>query len=160
MISIFSKHRYVAIYLVLIILIYTSSLFLPQGPPSLALPIEKDAQAKAILDALNNMQTLFTTLTSTLFAACGALVVKGSEWIRRPWGQVDKYAFVLILVAGATSYYGLYLSHIATIDMVANGAVDPFSHQLQFALQIQYYGFLIGAVLLGLVIVRLMDAKR
>jgi hypothetical protein len=40
--------------------------------------------------------------------------------------------------------------------MAVDGVVDPFSRRLQAALAIQYYGFLRGAALLGLVFIRLI----
>lgn len=162
MISTVAKHQHVTVYLLLILLIYCGSLFLPdpEFAGDIAFKAEDGGRAKVILDTLMNIATFFTTLNSTLFAACGALIVRGHEWVGREWGWIDKYAFVVILVAGATSYYGLYLSHVAILEMVAHGVIDPFSSQLQTGQQVQYYAFLIGSILLGLVIVRLVDGKR
>lgn len=156
-----AKHQYVTIYLLLILLLYGGSLFLPNPEFGGDIAFKKDGgQAKAILETLNNIATFFTTLNSALFTACGALIIRGQEWAGREWRGIDKYAFVIILVAGATSYYGLYLSHVAILEMVAHGVIDPFSNQLQTGQQVQHYAFLLGAVLLGFVIVRLVDGKR
>jgi len=162
MITSIAKHQYVTIYLLFIVLIYCGSLFLPDPEfgGDITFKQENGEQAKTILDTLKDISTFFTTLNTALFTACSALIVRGHEWAGREWGWIDKYAFVIILVAGATSYYGLYLSHVAILEMVAHGVIDPFSNQLQTGQQIQYYAFLIGSVLLGVVIVRLIDGRR
>lgn len=163
MIAALAKHQYVTMYGLSVVLIYSGSLFLPDPPfgvGDITFNKESGGQAKAIFDTLNGMTTFFTTLTTALFTACGALIVRGQEWAGREWRRIDKYAFVVILVAGATSYYGLYLSYVAIFEMVAHGAIDPFGTQLQTAQQIQYYAFLTGSVLLGFVIIRLVDGRR
>lgn len=158
-----AKHQYVTIYLLFIALIYCGSWFLPAPEFIGDITLKEEnggGEAKAILATLNNITTFFTTLSTALFTACGALIVRGQEWAGREWGWIDKYAFVIILVAGATSYYGLYLTHVAILEMVAHGVIDPFGNQLQIGQQVQYYAFLTGSVLLGLVIVRLVDGRR
>ena len=162
MITAIAKHQYVTIYVLSIVLIYCGSLFLPDPEfgGDIIFNDKSGGQAKAILDTLNVIATFFTTLNTALFTACGTLIVRGHEWTGREWGCIDKYAFVVILVAGSISYYGLYLSHVAILQMVAQGVIDPFGNQLQTGRQIQYYAFLTGAVLLGLVIVRLVDGRR
>lgn len=156
------KHQYVTTYLLSIVLIYCGSLFWPDPEfgGDIAFPQGEGGPAKTILDTLNTISAFFTTLNTALFTACGALIVRGHEWTGREWGWIDNYAFVIILVAGATSYYGLYVSHVAILEMVAHGVIDPFSNQLQAGQQIQYYAFLTGSIVLGLVMVRLMDTKR
>lgn len=82
------------------------------------------------------------TVCSLQGIASGTLIARGYEWAGREWGRIDKYAFAVIIVAGATSYYGLYLSQVAVFQMVMYGVIDPLVNQLQTGQQIQYHAFL------------------
>lgn len=64
------------------------------------------------------------TVCSLRGIASGTLIARGYEWAGREWGRIDKYAFAVIIVAGATSYYGLYLSQVAVFQMVMYGVIE------------------------------------
>lgn len=146
----------VAVYLFTLALLTAGSFFVPDGLISSGLQFDDKTLAKTALDALTDLQQFVGALNTTLFGACGWLVIKGRETKTR-WSNISGYAIVLALAAGTTSYYGLYLARIAILEMVSAGVLDPLTRRLQFALGLQYYGFLVGAVLLGLVFVRLLE---
>ena len=112
--------------------------------------------AKEVLDLLRELQSYVGALNTALFGACSVLALKYRNG-ETSWGSVERYAIMLALVGGAVSYYGLYLSRIAILEMVSAGVIDPFTRRLQVALELQYYGFLAGILLIGFVFVRAMD---
>ena len=116
-------------------------------------------RGKATLDYLTEISKLAVSLNTALFAACGALAIKGGDWSDE-WTSWDGYCIVLALVCGAGSYYGTYLAYTAIVEMVFAGVVDPFSFRLSSALQIQYYGVLVGIFLVGLVFCRMLAARK
>jgi|GEM_PF-5184577 len=114
---------------------------------------------KAIVDSLYEMTKVVASLDSALFAGAAALAVKGREWSTR-WGRVDAFLVMLSMVAGAASYYGIYLTHDSILSMVFEASIYPFERRLQAALSLQYYGLLTGVLLLGLVFTRLLEDRR
>jgi hypothetical protein len=142
-------YRDVCIYFALLILLYLGSMvLLPDGVIEGQIQIDSKTQAKVVLDALTDLQQFVGTLSVGLFAGCGWIVTRKRE-TEAIWSSVERIALVLALVAGATSYYGLYLSRILILEMLSASVIDPLARHLQVALAIQYYGFLFGAIMLG-----------
>jgi len=150
------KFGYVGLYLLLIAVLTIGSLLIPEGAISPDLVFAPEGRAKIALDVLLDLQQFVGTLNTGLFAACGVLAFKNREMVAS-WGRIERLSMVGALIAGAVSYFGLYLSRIAVLEMVAVGVIDPISRRLQFALALQYYGFLVGVVLLGLIFVKGLD---
>ena len=115
--------------------------------------------ATAALDHLSEIARLIGTLNTALVGACGALSVRGKDWSLR-WEHVDGYLIVLSLVAAAASYYGAYLMHMTILQMAFYDTIDIFSKRLMWALDLQYYGTLLGLFLVGLVFVRMLAARK
>jgi hypothetical protein len=154
-----AKSVYSLVYLLLLALLTAGSFFLPDGALSGDLAFEPDSRAKIALDVLLDLQQFVGTLNTGLFAACGVWVAKPRKF-SGSWGHVERVCLVGALAAGAMSYYGLYLSRVVILEMVSAGVIDPLGRRLQFALGLQYYGFLVGIILLGLVFVRQMDSPQ
>jgi hypothetical protein len=146
----------VALYCALLVVLTIGSQFLPEGVVRDTLKFEPKDSASEALKTLQELQVFVGALTGTLFAACGALSTKWKP-ASGQWASFDRLVFVLVLVCGAVSYYGLYLARVATLEMLSAHVLDPLSLRLQTGLALQYYGFLVGAVLLGLVFIRLLD---
>ena len=146
----------VTLYCSLLVLLTIGSFFLPEGVVRDTLTFEPRKRASEALKAIQELQLFVGALTGTLFAACGALATKwkpeGAQWAR-----FDRLVFVLVLVCGVVSYYGLYLARVATLEMLSAGVLDPMALRLQTGLALQYYGFLSAAALLGLLFVRLLQ---
>jgi hypothetical protein len=151
-------NRFVVVYLGAVGAVLVASLLLPDTGGATADVRFKDP-AKATLDYLTEMGKLAGTLNAALFAACGALAIKSRDWSSH-WRDSDGYMIVLALLAGATSYYGTYLSQIAIVEMAFQGVIDPFSRRLAIALNIQYYALLSGVFLVGLVFTRMLAARK
>ncbi len=148
---------YQVAYVVALAALWIASNFIPVTPFSGAVKITD--VGKSTLDYLTEISKLAVSLNTALFAACGAMAVKGSDWSER-WRTQDGYCIVLALVCGASSYYGTYLAYTAMTEMVYAGAIDPFSTRLSWAMRIQYYGVLAGVFLVGLVFCRMLAARK
>lgn len=130
-------------------------------PESKAIPRSTNIHdpGKAVVDSLYEMTKVVASLDSALFAGAAALAVKGREWSAR-WGTVDAFLVMLSMVSGAASYYGIFLTHDSILSMAFEASVYPFERRLQAALNLQYYGLLIGVFLVGLVFTRLLEDRR
>lgn len=148
---------YQVVYVVALLAFWIATTFIPTK--ALTGDVKIQDAGKATLDYLTEISKLAVSLNTALFAACGALAVKGGDWSDR-WKPQDGYCIVLALVCGAASYYGTYLSYAAITEMVFAGTVDPFSSRLSWAMQIQYYGVLAGVFLVGLVFCRMLAARK
>ena len=148
---------YQVVYIGALATLWIATLFI--HPSSLGGDVTIADKGKATLDYLTELSKLAVSLNTALFAACGALAVKGGDWSER-WTDWDGYCIVVALVCGAGSYYGTYLAYTAIVEMVFAGVVDPLSPRLSSALQIQYYGVLAGVFLVGLVFCRMLAARK
>jgi hypothetical protein len=145
------------LYVTLVAALFVASLFLPDGG---AMPGVTDADLrKEVIGYLTQMNQLVMALNTSLFAASGALAIKGRDW-SDAWGTLETYLVMLALFGGACSYYGLFLTHTAVLERLVVGSVDLLDPRLQSALTIQYYGLLFGVVALGLTFVRLLEGRR
>lgn len=152
------KLSYSMVYIGTTGVIFLVSFFLPDMKGATA-DVRLTDPAKATLDYITEMAKLVGSLNTALFAACGALAIKGRDWSAH-WTDADGYMIILALVAGSTCYYGTYLAQTAIIEMVYHGAIDPFSVRLSTALGMQYYALLLGVFLVGLVFARMLAARR
>lgn len=151
-------NRFVVLYVGAVVALLIASLLLPDMKGATA-DVKFTDPAKATLDYLTEMGKLAGTLNAALFAACGALAIKSRDWSSH-WRDADGYMIVVALLAGATSYYGTYLSQTAIVEMAFQGVIDPLSRRLASALSIQYYGLLFGVFLVGLVFTRMLAARK
>jgi hypothetical protein len=156
--ALLKRPPYWAVYLGLSALLFGLSCFLPVPEAMPAGSALKDPAA-AMLDAVKSITTLVSALTTTLCAAAAAVSIKGKDW-STVWSRMDGLLVIGVLLSGAVSYYGLYLSGIAILEMVGAGMFGLESPRLSSAIAIQYYGLLTGYFLLGLVFARLMEGRR
>lgn len=136
---------------------YGLSLFIPVDevlPASLVIA----EPAKATLEAIQESSKLLVTLNTTMLAAAASLIVKGKDW-SASWAKIDGYLLLFTFVCGASSYYGVYVSQIDLLSMIAGGRITPLSSRLQFAIAIQYYGLLLGLVSMGVVFARMLEGR-
>ena len=152
------RPSFVQVYLAVALLLLVVSLFLPDDKGAVA-DVKVGDAGKATLDYLVEIGKFVVTLNTALFSASGALAIKGHDWSTR-WSEVDGYLLVLALIAGGVSYYGAYMAHMAILEMVYSGIIDPFAARLSAALNVQYYGLLIGIFLVGLVFTRMLAGRK
>jgi hypothetical protein len=150
-----SRIPYWLMYLLGIGAFYIYSLFHGTGGPIGATLKVTDA-AKATLDLVLELSKMATTLNTALYAGAASLAIKGKDW-STTWTRLDGTLIVLTLLAGAISYYGVYLGHVAVLDMLQASYVNPLAPRLQFAIELQYQGTLLGLFLLGVVFVRMLE---
>lgn len=145
------------LYVAGVIILYVASLFIPDKGASGELTLA-DA-AKVSLDYYLEISKLVGSLSIALVGGCGALVIKGRDWSTH-WTRLDATAIVFALLAAAASLYGVYLGHIAVLQMTIERIFDPFQSRLSAALAIQYYGLVVGVLLLGLVFTRMLAVRK
>ncbi|MBK8630135.1 MAG: hypothetical protein IPN84_07980 [Sphingomonadales bacterium] len=144
-----------AIYVGLAATLYAMSLFLPD-PDVLGSLAELKDPAGAMLDAVKSISTLVSALNTTLCAGAAAFSIKGKEWSSH-WNRAFEIIILCVFLCGAVTYYALYLSSIAVLELVASGSFGLSSPRLLIAIEIQYYGQIVGFFLLGLVFCLMMD---
>lgn len=145
-----------ALYVIGAGLLYLASLFVPDGAADGRFALSDGT--KASLDYYAEICKVVGGLATALIAGCGALVIKGKDWSAQ-WGHFDAAIIVGALLAAAASLYGVYLGHIAVLQMTIEGVFDPFQARLSAALAIQYNGLLLGVFLLGLVFTRMLSHR-
>lgn len=149
---------FVQVYLAVTALLLLVSFCLPGDKGAVADVKVADA-GKVTLDYLMEIGKFVVTLNTALFSASGALAIKGHDWSTH-WSATDGYLLVLALIAGSVSYYGAYMAHMAILEMVYSGIIDPFSARVSLALNVQYYGLLVGIFIVGLVFVRMLAGRK
>ena len=149
---------YWVFYLALAGVLFLLSRWLP-NPDVMTAPADLKDSTAAMFDAVKSITTLVSALTTTLCAGAAAIAVKGREW-STGWNRIDGVLILGVLLCGAVSYYGLYLSSIAILEMVGAGVFGLDSPRLSSAITLQYYAVLIGYFILGLVFCRLMEGRR
>jgi hypothetical protein len=153
-----TRPSFVHVYLAVTALLLLASFFL-LGDKGAVADVKLADAGKATLDYLTEIGKFIVTLNTALFSATGALAIKGHDWSTR-WSATDGYLLVLALIAGSMSYYGAYMAHMAILEMIYSGIIDPFSGRLSLALNVQYYGLLVGIFLVGLVFVRMLAGRK
>jgi len=137
--------------------LYALSHFLPEDK-ALVASITVTEAGKTTLEYLQEMSKLITTLNTAMMAAAAALIVNGKEWTTS-WSRLDAMLILLAFLSGAASYYGIYLGQISILEMISQGWLNPLSSKLQAAIAIEYYGTLVGVLLLGLAFSRLLEGR-
>jgi len=148
---------YWAIYLLGTGAFYAYSLLHGANTPVVA-TLKLSDPAKATMDLLLELSKMATTLDTALYAGAATLAIKGKDW-STTWTRFDGVLITLTLLAGAVSYYGVYLGHVASLDMLQASYINPIAPRLQFAIGLQYHGTLVGLFLLGLVFVRMLEYR-
>lgn len=156
--TVLGRMPYWAIYFALAAILFVLSLMLPD-PDVMPATAELKDSATAMLDAVKSITTLISALTTTLCAGAATVAVKGKEW-SVAWNRFDGALIICVLLCGAVSYYGLYLSSIAILEMVEAGVFGINSPRLSNAITIQYYAVIIGYLVLGFVFCRLMEGRH
>jgi len=113
---------------------------------------------QATLAAIDQMTKLIVSLNTAMFAAAGAMTVKGKDWTSR-WNSLDSLLIVLVFACGAISYFGVFLCYVRLISMTSVGAMSVVETQMLWSIRLQYWGFIAGVVLLGLVFTRILEGR-
>lgn len=153
-----ARSPYTTLYLGLATVLCFASMLLPT-PDVAAGSAEFKDSAAAMLDVVKSLTTLISALTTALCAGAAAGAVKGKDW-SATWSRIEGGLVIVVLLCGAVSYYGMYLSWIAVLEMVGAGAFGLDSPRLSTAIAVQYYAVLVGYLILGLVFCRLMEGRR
>jgi len=114
---------------------------------------------QATLTILQEIMKLVLTLNAAMLAAAGTLVLKGKEW-SGGWSRIESVLVILVFLAGVVSYFGVYSCQVSILTMVNVGAMNPLETSLLWALRLQYFGLIAGALLLGLVFALMLDRVR
>jgi hypothetical protein len=93
-----------------------------------------------------------------MLAAASALAIRGHDWSSR-WEKLDGFFVILSYLAGATSYYGIYIAYVAMLEMIDQKVLGAMNPRLQTGLAIQFYGTIVGFLLLGLVFARMLEQR-
>ena len=166
-----SANLYLIAYGATLVVLYIASLFIPfdevlpfadcakdqDGVASAVLCLKDSGGAAIVL--IRDMMKIVSSLDLAVFGAGAALVVKGREWSDH-WAPLDAGLVILVFVCAAASLYGVYLSHVALLSLVALGVLDPFETRLEWSLAISYYGLLIAVILLGAIFLRMLNVRR
>lgn len=112
----------------------------------------------ATLEFVTQLVQLMTAINTAMLGAAGTLLMKSKEW-RMELSLFDGILLLLIFSAGAASYYGVYLGHVAVLENLQSGVVSLIDRRLHWAMDIQYYGTLGGIFLLGLVVIQQVDRR-
>lgn len=154
------RHRvpYWVIFLAIVGSLYWASMAGPEGSFSGTKKLDDTKQAEAIVAQLNELVKFMAGLNTSLVAGALAVAINGRSWNAR-WGHFDAVSLMGVLCSCAAVYYGTYLVFAQTLEMMANGFIDPFQKRLEMALAIQFNGFMIGFILLGIVFCRVMEFR-
>jgi hypothetical protein len=154
----FRQPPYWAIYCGIVLGIFGLTFFIrpSASPPN---PVRLEGGTKIALDLIQEMSKVLTALNVAIVGAAGTLVVKGKDW-STGWTRWDGLAIVLLFVSIAVSYYGLYLTQFALVDMTLSGAISIGENQFGWGRRLQYWGTLVAVTLLGLVFVRMLESRR
>jgi len=154
------KLGYIFYYLLLAAGASVFSYLLPSGEildgPSFS---ENEEQARAVIDLISELQQFVGALNSAMLAGCGAVVLK-SHADPAVWGRFEQYSITTAIVAAGVSYFGLYASRITMIEMVVHGVIDVQNGRLQMLLALQFWSFIAGIFLLGLIFIRLTAQRN
>lgn len=149
---------YWLLYIIAVVVLSGASYFINQDLGA-SISIQIDKPSEAFLDVVKSMITLITTLNTTMMAGATALVVRGHDWTDR-WTKVDGGCLLISYLAGATSYYGVYVAYVALLELIDQKVLSATSPRLLGGLTIQFYGTIIGFLFLGFVFARMLEGRR
>ena len=105
--------------------------------------------AKVVIELMSAMVKLTSTINSAALAFAAGLAIKGRDW-SPSWRFVDSIALTTCFIAGAASYFGVYLCYSRLLSMTANGFVNLFELQMIWSIRLQFWGILAEVYLIGL----------
>lgn len=108
--------------------------------------------ASTSLAMIGEISKLIMTLDAAMLAAAGTMLVKNTQ-LRRS-SRIDALLLLVVFLAGAISYFGVYFGQTRLLTMVSAGYLDPLELGLMWAIRLQYGGIIGGVFLLGLVFAR------
>jgi uncharacterized membrane protein YozB (DUF420 family) len=149
---------YWLVYVVLAAAFLVISSFVPDDDAVVPRITLSDPGKTSVDIVLATMQ-LVTGLNTAVLAAAGATAVKGKEWSLH-WSRADGLLLVLVAFCVIVSYFGIYLTYMSLLGMSIKGKIDPLSWQMRLAFDMQYYGMILGAFILGLIFVRMLEVRR
>ena len=109
------------------------------------------------IDVYLEINRLLTAVTTLVFGALGALIVKRGEKREQSGGE----AMIWITAsAGAVSLYCAYLNYSQLLWMLSNKFFDLSVPQVTWSARVQFGGFVVAAVSLAHLVYRGLDGVR
>jgi hypothetical protein len=140
----------------IIVSLFAASCYAPEG--AYRVRTEPKDEEKLVVDIVVELLKFTSTLNTAVFATAIALTIKGPQWTKA-WGMFESYITVFAIALGAISYYGTYWAYGILLEMIDSKTIDLSSRYMEFPLEVQYYGLVGGALLLGFIFVRILEKR-
>jgi hypothetical protein len=146
-------------YLLVVAILIALAFFVPrETQPRINLDVPNAADTA--LKLLDKIATMAASLSTAFVAATLGLVIRGDDEASRSTAAMG--AAIVIFLAAAVSYFGIYLGYVrmlSTVSVAAASSINPIEVQMIWAVRLQFWGVVIEAIALGFLVVAVLETR-